>query len=125
MKKIIKRNPELFGVIIIILIAVAFGVLRNINFTKHGVITICRVSKFEPAGDGGDLYVEVYFKDKKYTTIVNTICFSCIGKYYYCEIIPGDYKQINLYQNKQVPECIITNVKYYKGWESFPTCDSF
>lgn len=50
----------------------------------------------------------------------------CIGNYYFVKVKtddPIDYPIF--YDDKKVPDCIISNVKYFRGWKSFPDCNNF
>jgi len=108
-----------------ILIIVVLGFWRNSSFNKHGLITVCKVLKLERAGDGADMYLEVYFRNKTFQVIVDDICLGCVGNYYYCKVIPGNEKDIMLYKDLEVPTCIVRDLsKYDSGWTSIPkdTC---
>lgn len=93
----------------------------------RGVITVAKVTDYQGAESGSDLFIDIYFHDKIYKTRLGYGCGSnCIGKFFFIKIkmeTPASYPIF--YGDKPVPDCIIQNVKYFKGWSDFPTCANY
>jgi hypothetical protein len=116
-----------YGKLILFTIAIVFIVIyakkKTAHTEKNGVITVAKILKYEPAESGSSLKINIYLKDKVITTSVGTGCYFCVGGYYFIKVIkddPASYPLLLL--DKPVPDCIIENIKYYQGWDSFPTC---
>jgi len=94
---------------------------------KSGVITVAQVTNYEGAESGSDLYIDIHYKGKIYKTTLGYGCRSgCIGKFFFIKIKknkPTSYPIF--YGDKVVPDCIVHNISYYKGWNYIPTCDNY
>ena len=94
---------------------------------KHGIITVAKVTGFEGAESGSDLYLEIYLEGKKYKTSVGQGCqHDCIGRFFFVKVLrdnPTHY--IIFYGYKPVPDCIMSNVIYFKGWKEIPDCNNY
>lgn len=113
---------------IFILVGIFFFVRNKVNKTKkEGIITVAKVIRFEGAESGSNLYVDIFFKDKIYSTSLGDGCRAdCVSKYFFIKISedsPTDYAV--LYGDKPVPSCIIENVKHFNGWKDFPDCSNY
>jgi hypothetical protein len=110
------------GVFLFIIIAIWYN-NKKANYTeKNGVVTVAKV--IESAGEG-DVRIHIYYKGKIISDVVNINCYFCLGGYYFAKVRKDDPENYPLfYEEKPVPDCIIEHVKYFEGWNDFPTCDS-
>jgi hypothetical protein len=119
-----KRIGLLIGLVMIFL-ALSYSLYTKYEREKFGIITVARIDRLEPAEQGSALYVTIFFRDHQYNATVNTLCSSCKGKFHFVKIFPDDpTRNPLLYEDNPVPDCIISNEKYYGGWKTFPTCDN-
>jgi hypothetical protein len=120
------KKVKFWIVIALVVLLIAYSLYRKHELEREGVITIARVDKFESAEQGGDLYITIFFKNQEYKTIVDGICNSCNGNFYYIKIFPDKPTESpRFYQQKPVPDCILSKQDTYNGWEKIPTdtCD--
>jgi len=125
-RSFLEQYRGLIGFIAIGLLVVCWMLVKKSEMRKYGVITVAQVIKYEAAESGSMLRIHVYLKDKVITAYASNDCYFCIGGYYFVKVMkddPDDYPI--LYIDKPVPDCIIKNVKYYKGWNDFPTCSNY
>ncbi|MDR3712234.1 MAG: hypothetical protein P4L51_05420 [Puia sp.] len=94
------------------------------DVADKGVFTVAKVTGFETTGYDSKISLEVYLGDKKYTTIVNEDCDECVGSYFFVKVLKDDpLKYPLVYGEEPVPDCIVTGVKNFEGWQDFPKCD--
>jgi len=116
----------IIGFIAIGLLIACFILVKRSEMRKHGIITVAKVIEYEAAESGSSLRIQVYLKDKVITAYVANECYFCAGKYYFVKVLKDDPTNYPIiYMEKPVPDCIIENVKYYKGWDDFPTCNNY
>lgn len=112
----------------IILIGITGYVIYKVNNTKNnGVLTIAKVTGYESSESGSDLYIDIFWQDTVYKTSVDQACErDCIGNFFFVEIIENNPLNYPIfYGDRQVPACIVNNVKCFKGWKSFPDCNNY
>jgi hypothetical protein len=91
---------------------------------KNGIITVCQVDHYEPAGSGGSLFVNVFYKGKVYKNIANASCSDCNGKYFFVRIMKGSPTgKIIFFEFDPVPDCILKKKIPDEGWSTIPKCD--
>jgi hypothetical protein len=125
-KKIIDEHGGLLSVITILLIFIAFFVIRKNKMNKEGVFTIAKVIKYESDASGGSLYIEVYFRGEKINTIVNSSCFGCDkdNDFYFVQLLKQNPKyDIYFFEDYPVPDCILKKPIPELGWKELPKCD--
>jgi hypothetical protein len=118
------------GIIIFlaILVLIWLFVKNQMETTEAvGVITVAKVTNYEGAESGSDLFIDIYYHDKIYKTRLGFGCGSnCVGNFFFIKIKTTEPTSYPIfYGDKAVPDCIIQNVKYYKGWQEFPTCTNY
>jgi hypothetical protein len=117
---------EVIIFIVLLLVIINDFNKKTNNTEKNGVITVARIMRHEIAEQGATLNIEIYLKNKVFTTTATNKCYYCEGKFFFVKVLeenPTSYPI--LYMDKPVPDCIIENVKYYKGWNDFPTCSNY
>lgn len=129
MKGIIQYCRKYIEIILVCMMALTifvFVYFREARVNKHGVFTIAKVLRYETSESGSFLYFEIYLGDKRILTSVDQDCNNCIGNYYFVKVSKDNPDQYPiLFNDRPVPECIITGVKYFKGWEKIPNCNEY
>jgi hypothetical protein len=125
--RILDGYSEIIAIIIAIVVIVFFVRHKISDVNANGVITVAKILRYEGAESGSNLYIEIYLEDRKITTSINKPCPpSCIGSYYFVKVKANDPVDYPIfYDDKQVPDCIVANVKYFKGWNYFPDCGNY
>jgi hypothetical protein len=122
----LQNNSKIIFAIIVVLFLVFYSINRTNHTDKHGLITVAKVMKYEPAESGSSLEINIYLKDKVISTSVSTGCYFCVGKFFFIKVLKDDPKSYPLLiLDKPVPDCIIEKVQYFKGWDSIPSCDNY
>lgn len=123
----VKNHSEAIGAMVI-LIGISFFVRFKVSQTnKYGIITVAKATRYEGAESGSDLYIDIYLEGKIYKTSVDQGCqYNCVGNYFFVKVLKNDPSgYVTFYGDKQVPDCIIKNVTYFKGWQDIPTCEKY
>ena len=118
------KKHETACITILVCICLFLFVRSQINQTKNdGIYTVAKVIKYEAAESGSDFHIDIYLDGKTYSTTVDQRCqSSCVGNYFFVKVRRDDPTVYPIfYGTKQVPDCIIQNVKSFKGWRSIPT----
>jgi hypothetical protein len=117
---------EIVITILITIFLFLFLFYKEEHVKKEGVITIAKVLRWEASGDSYALYIETYFRGKKYPMTLNLGCGgNCEGQYFFISIdtdSPNDYPLLHL--DKKVPDCILSVEKDFNGWKDFPACNN-
>jgi hypothetical protein len=125
-KKIIsffRGNDEITGAILILGMIALFVYYKKRTVENNGIITICKVTGWEPAESGSSLYVNIYLQGKIYPYTFNT-SDAVIGHFYFVKAKAADPTDYPIFYNeKKAPACITDTATYYKGWKDFPTCE--
>lgn len=123
-KGTIESNRKLVVSSIIIILIIIFFLFQKYQLTTDGVFTICQVDHYEAAGSGGNLYIDIFYQDKKYHTAANTFCSGCEGKYFFVKIIKNQPEGVVVFmRDYPVPDCILNKPIPKQGWEIIPTCN--
>lgn len=123
LKNFINSNREGIGVIVIILIITTYCFYIQNERAESGVITIARVERFEGSEQGVDLYITIFFEDKKYSASVDVFCKGCEGKFFFVKILKNSpNKYVEFYKSNLVPECILKLPLPSEGWKEIPKC---
>jgi hypothetical protein len=111
---------------ILFIIILCWNACSKVNYTeKNGIVTVAKVIEYEAHEQGSSTLIHIYLGNKIIPTHVTPDCYYCEGKYYFIKVLKDDPENTPLfYEDKPVPDCIIENVKYFEGWNDFPTCDS-
>jgi hypothetical protein len=120
------NNKPLFIGILMIIVVICIGLYRQYRVRNYSVFTVARVDKFEGAEQGVDVYITIFYRDKKFKCIVDSWCLDCTGKYYFVKIDgenPSLCGRVQLYENNPVPECLVGKIPS-NGWNEIPkdTC---
>ena len=121
----LKTNKPLSLGIILILLTVLYSIYIEYNLKNYGIITIARVERLEGAEQGGNLHILIFFGGQQYPAIVNSLCSSCKGNFFYVRVLKYDpTSNVRLYEDKPVPKCILSKLLPREGWEAIPkdTC---
>lgn len=123
-KDYIRNHAELIFVLIVVAGIFLFVHFKQRNVKNEGVITVAKVTNYEGAESGSDLFIEIYLDNKIYSTRIGYGCgINCIGKFFFVKVNKNNPKDYPIfYGDKQVPDCILRSVKVYEGWEDFPQC---
>lgn len=116
-------NLRLILGLVIIIPLVSYGLYQCSELKKKGRITIAKAIRYEGKAHGSSLYIEIYFNGKIVHDIVNALCPECVGKYYYVKVKPDNPSSFAiLFENQQVPECILSKPLPLNGWKEIPEC---
>jgi len=123
----IKKYEQPIGAIVIFIGIVIFVGYKMTNTKTHGLVTIAKVLRYEPAESGSELFIEIYFMNKKYvTSIGQEFQPGSFGRFFFIKIDPKQPENYPIfYADRPVPRCIIDSVKYFRGWLDFPTCENY
>jgi hypothetical protein len=106
-----------------IMLITVYSITRFRNVEKNGVITICKIDRYEAASDGSDTYCTLFFNDTTYSVIIGTGSKNMVGKYFFAKILADQPQyEIIVYDDKEVPDCLLKNKLPKKGWNKIPTC---
>lgn len=121
------EHDQAIGTVLIVAVLFIVSYYKNKQVKEEGIFTIAKLIRFVGAESGSSLYIDIYLNNKVYHTSVNEdFEKGGIGKFYFIKVLknaPTDYPI--LYGYKQVPSCILENVKDYKGWNRIPDCDNY
>lgn len=110
-------------VCLLILSIILYDVYETKKIERDGIITIAKVDKYETNVSGGDMHISIFYKQKEYKSVINTICIKCTGKYYFVKILDQDPgKNVILLDNIIVPQCLLSKPIPYDGWKEIPKC---
>lgn len=117
----LKFNSSFTIGVLMLLLVIVYIVYTQYMLKEHGAITIAKVEKFESAEQGINLYITIYFRGRKYESMVDAACFKCEGKYFYIKIIDQNPSEApHLYDDKPVPTCILEKPLPFNGWNEIP-----
>ncbi|GAB2808317.1 hypothetical protein [Ferruginibacter profundus] len=117
-----EKKGRYLGMFIVFVFAI-FVAYRSCKLDNEGVITICKVDHYEPAGSGSSLYIKIYYQGKEYNSIANSMCGECDGKFFFIRIIKGQpLKEVVFLKDYPVPDCISKKTLPYDGWVKIPSC---
>jgi hypothetical protein len=119
----IKKYKEAYIAAFVIVLISIYSKLRLNNVENNGVITICRINDYEALSDGSNTYCTVFFNEKKYEVISGMGSKKMIGKYFFVKVLKEKPTyDIVIYDDKEVPNCILNNSLPKVGWKKIPNC---
>ena len=85
-KTIWKKYDEVFITLGILLLIVLFVVYKKKDTGKRGVITVAKITRYEPGESGGSLFADVYIDERIVEVLVNETCSNLkLGRYYFAK----------------------------------------
>ena len=119
----ITKYKEAYIAAFVIVLILIYSKLRLNNVENNGVITICRINNYEALSDGSNTYCTVFLNGKKYEVISGMGSKKMIGKYFFVKALKEKPRyDIVIYDDKEVPKCILDNPLPKEGWNKIPNC---
>ena len=119
----IKEYKQNYIAWLIVAALTLYGFLQFDKVKKKGIITICYVKYFEIQSQGSTTYCTVFLNGKKYDATSSEGCKEMNGKYFFVKVLKNNPTYyILIYQNNEVPQCILENKLPDGGWDSIPNC---
>ncbi len=117
MKNKSNRYIEIIFISLFILIIITWGVCQKRAYKLHGVYTIAKMIKWESEEQGSSSYLDVYYKNIVYKTVLNTMGLK-EGSYYFVIILPDDPTFADV--KKKVPDCFWISLFHIMVGKIFP-----
>ena len=119
----IKEYKVAYITIVVILAIGLYSTLRKNNVEANGVITICKIKRYEALSDGSNTYCNLFINGKEYEVISGMGSKSMVGKFYFVKAIKENPSyDIIIYDDKEVPACIFESPLPNDGWKEIPIC---
>src|SRR5882757_2586277 len=104
----LKEYKAAYITFFILIVIIAYGMLRSSNVEKNGVITICRVDSYSPDSDGSSTYCTIFLAGREYHVVSGMGTKDMVGKYYFVKTLKKDPAYEIIFDN-EVPLCILLN----------------
>lgn len=117
-----KKRIIIAGLIACCLVAyLAYYFYGSKLMEKSGVYTVAKITGWESAEQGSDLYFDIYFNGKTFRSHSGGGYSLHVGKLYYVKVLSDNPNQYKL-SNIEVPECILIQGIPPNGWKEIPQC---
>lgn len=107
----------------LVLLYIYYNIYSNNQFEKYGVYTIAKITKWESAEQGSDLYYDVIFNGKTYSCHSDGGYVNKIGKFYYIKVLSFDPTRSQGPLDVEVPDCVLKKGVPEGGWRKIPKCE--
>ncbi|MES1181410.1 MAG: hypothetical protein ABUL44_01315 [Flavobacterium sp.] len=119
-----KKYKEAYLAGLVIIILIIYSVVKLHTIEMNGVVTICKIDRYEPLPDGSNTYCTVFLNGRQYEIISGLGSSRMVGKFYFVKILKEDPTvDAIVYNEKEVPKCILQGPLPLDGWDQIPTCN--
>jgi len=103
----------------IVTAATVFTIFKNNKFNNDGIYTVAKVTKLEYDEQGTSCYIEIYYNNNIYKTIINSTLK--VDRYYFARILPYNPTSIQILE--ELSECFFYMQIPDSGWKILPQCN--
>lgn len=118
-----KNKADTIKVSVFMAVVIFFMVKSFFDFKKNGVYTVAKVLRQEGASSGANLYLTVFFQNKRINAVADDVCRYCVGKFFFVKVRKDKPNKVVFYYDKPVPDCIMEAPLPPEGWKEIPKCE--